>query len=174
VKECGADVNMQCGSYGSALGAASITGQQEVVEFFVKEGGANVNMQLQYGIYGSALAAASHEGHQEAVRFLVKEGGANVNMQLQYGIYGSALAAATGLHWDEILIPTIIGILVNEWGAEVNMQLQYGKYANALDAGERNIRHEAAQLLIKLGARREERQSKVVEEGESARVDILN
>jgi ankyrin repeat protein len=169
VKEGGADVSMQLqyGSWGSALAAASYIGRQEVVEFLVKEGGADVNIQLQIGGWGSALAAASYLGRQEVVEFLVKEGGADVNMQLQYDEYGSVLAkAAASRPYDDQIVPTI-RLLVNELGAEVNMQLQYGKYANALDAAEKKGTAGMVQLLIELGAEKEERRNKVVEENEN-------
>ena len=92
----GASVNDQTKSiYGSALATAAYMGNREIVEFLVKEGGADVNLQLQYGRYGSALAAAAYSGNREIIEFLVKEGGADVNIQLQFGKYGSALATAT-------------------------------------------------------------------------------
>jgi ankyrin repeat protein len=77
-------------------------GQQEVVRFLVKEGGAEVNMQLQHGYNGSALAIASERGDQEIVKFLVEKGGADVNLQLQHGIYANALEAAEGMERFEI------------------------------------------------------------------------
>jgi ankyrin repeat domain-containing protein 50 len=191
VKEGEADVNIQLqyGKYGSALAAATNNGYQEVVEFLVKEGGADVNLQLQFGYYGSALAAAAAEGdrNRRVVEFLVKEGGADVNMQLQHGEYGSALAAAVAApitedddedDWedddedddeDDVWWYTgqIIEFLVKEGGAEVNMQLEHGKYANALDAAEKNGTSEIVQLLIQLGAKRQEQQHMVLEEEKS-------
>jgi ankyrin repeat protein len=169
VKEGGADVNMrlQYGNYGSALAAAAEGYKnKEVVEFLVKEGGADVNMQLQCGRYGSVLAAAARWGGSEVVEFLVKEGGADVNMLLQCGEYGSALAAAVAASIDDedddredewSNIGQIVEFLIKEGGAEVNMQLEHGKYANALDAAEKNGRSKIAQLLINLGATRQER-----------------
>jgi hypothetical protein len=118
----GAEVNAQTESdIGSPLAAAISKGQENVVEFLLKDGGAKVNMQLQHGYYGSALVAASERGEQEIVKFLIKEGGADVNMQLQHGYYGSALAAASYMGQQEV-----VRFLVKEGGAEVNMQLQYG------------------------------------------------
>jgi ankyrin repeat protein len=171
VKEGGADVNMrlQYGEYGSALAAAAEGYKnKEVVEFLVKEGRAAVNMQLQCGYYGSALAAAAAraERNRDVVEFLVKEGGADVNMLLQCGEYGSALAAAVAASIDDedddredewSNIGQIVEFLIKEGGAEVNMQLEHGKYANALDAAEKNGRSKIAQLLINLGATRQER-----------------
>ena len=197
VKEGGADVNLQLqyGKYGSALAAAALGYEnQEVVEFLVKEGGADVNLQLQYGKYGSALAAAAAEGdrNRRVVEFLVKEGGADVNMQLQHGEYGSALAAAVAApiteenddedDWEDDdedddedgdeydvwwYTGQIIEFLVKEGGAEVNMQLEHGKYANALDAAEKKGTSEIVQLLIQLGAKRQEQQHMVLEEEKS-------
>jgi hypothetical protein len=82
----GTSVNDQTKScYGSALATAAYDGNREIVEFLVKEGGADVNLQLQYGSYGSALAAAAaglYTGEVSSMEFLVKEAGAEVNMQL--------------------------------------------------------------------------------------------
>ncbi|PMD29095.1 hypothetical protein L207DRAFT_642687, partial [Hyaloscypha variabilis F] len=124
----GAEVNEQTGSnYGSAVAAAAGEGWQEIVEFLVKEAGADVNMQG--GNCGSALAAAVRSNEQEIVDFLVEKGGAEVNMQLQYGGYGSVLACAA--YWGR---REMFEYLVKEGGAEVNLQLQYGDYGSALAA----------------------------------------
>lgn len=64
----GADVNAHSDSHlGSALAAA--VGKSETVEFLVKVGGADVNMQLQCGEYGSALAAAAIGGKKTWLNF---------------------------------------------------------------------------------------------------------
>jgi ankyrin repeat protein len=175
VKKGGVDVNLQlqCGYYGSALAAAATESYENrgVVEFLVKERGADVNMQLQYGNYGSALAVAACYGNREVIEFLVKEGGADINLQLQYGEFGSALAAAAAAiaidDNDDDKLRKIIEFLVEEAGAEVNMQLEHGKYMNALDAAEKNGRSERAQLLIELGAIRQEQQHMALKEEET-------
>ncbi|KAE8444754.1 hypothetical protein EG329_014314 [Mollisiaceae sp. DMI_Dod_QoI] len=147
----GSDVNAQSqsvyGGYGSVLAAAAWAGEKEIVKFLVREGEAQVNMQLQHGTYGSALAAAAWAGEKGIVKFLVREGEAQVNMQLQYGNYGSALAAAAWTGQKEI-----VKFLVREGEAQVNMQLQYGTYGSALAAaawaGEKGI----VKFLVREGA----------------------
>ncbi|KAI0439402.1 hypothetical protein F4803DRAFT_47018 [Xylaria telfairii] len=120
------EVNLQLynGEYGSALAAAVIEGQIEIVKLLVNEAGADVDMQLEYGSYGSALVAASLEGQIETVKFLV-EAGANVHMQLKNGAFGSALAAAASGGKIEI-----VKFLINEAGANVHMQLENGGYGS--------------------------------------------
>ena len=109
----GADINEQTHShYGSALAAAAHYGRQDVVEYLVKEGGAEVNMQLQNGNHGSALAAAAYCGRKEVVEYLVKEGGADMNLQLQYGEYANALEAA-----ERRGLPLVVKLLI-ELGAK--------------------------------------------------------
>jgi ankyrin repeat protein len=145
----GASVNDQTESYnGSALATATYEGNREVVEYLVKKGGADINLQLQFGEYGSALAAAA-KGYKnkEVVEFLVKEGGADVNMQLQCGKYGSALAAAAEGYKNK----EVVEFLVKEGGADVNMQLQCGKYGSALAAAAVWGYQEVVEFLVKEG-----------------------
>ena len=85
--ENGADVNMQGGHHGSALGTASSKGH-EIVRL-LPEKGADVNMQG--GVCGSALGEASSKGHEEIVQLLLEKG-AKVNMQ--GGRYGGPLGEA--------------------------------------------------------------------------------
>ncbi|KAF8861649.1 hypothetical protein BDZ45DRAFT_586659, partial [Acephala macrosclerotiorum] len=122
-----AEVNAQTESdVGSALAAAAYRGEKEVVEYLVKEGGADgkadANMQLQCGEYRSALAAATGMGRKEVTEYLVKKGGAKVNMQLQYGRYKNALAAIA----DREEYNDIIEFLEKEGLAEVERQLESG------------------------------------------------
>ncbi|CZR64609.1 uncharacterized protein PAC_14507 [Phialocephala subalpina] len=143
----GAEINAQTKSgSGSALATVAFWGRKDIVEYLVKEEGAEVNMQLQYGEFGSALAAAGRKGDKEIVEYLVKKGGAEVNMHLKYGEYGSALAAAAyGGEKDTV------EYLVKEEGAEVNMQLQYGEYGSALAAAGRKGDKEIVEYLVKEG-----------------------
>ena len=107
----GADVNVQGGSHGTALPAASFGGHEKVVKMLVKQG-ADVNVQggstagsvirrrreggraagadvnAEDGKYGTALQAASFGGHEKVVELLVKQG-ADVNAQ--GGSHGTAL-----------------------------------------------------------------------------------
>lgn len=162
VEREGAEVNMQLehGEYGSALAAAVCHGEREIAEFLVEKG-AEVNMQLECGGYGSALAVATYSGEREIVKFLVERGGAEVNMRLEHGRYGSALAVAA--YFGEA---DIVELLLNEGGADVNLQLLHGKYRSALDAADGGGDQEVIDLLLKHGAKREQQQSRVVDETE--------
>jgi ankyrin repeat protein len=143
----GAEVNSQTkSSAGSALVAAAVLGQKEVVELLLKEGGAEVDMQVQYGWFGSALIAATYWGQGEIVEFLVKEGGAEVNMQVQYGKCGSALVAAAYGGQRKI-----VEFLVREGGAEVNMQVQYGSCGSALVAAAYGGQRKIVEFLVEEG-----------------------
>jgi ankyrin repeat protein len=120
-------MQLQFTGHGSALNTAidmredidNHEGSKEMVEFLVKEAGADVNLQVQFGSTGSALVAAIDRGNRDIVEFLVREGGADVNMQVQHGKYGSALVAA-GFSGEY----EIVKFLVNEGGADVNLQVQ--------------------------------------------------
>ncbi|OAA62771.1 Ankyrin repeat-containing domain protein [Niveomyces insectorum RCEF 264] len=70
----GMQVNLQSGRYGSALAAAASMGHNEVVQFLVEQGAADVNLQVQSKNHGSALIAAVAEGHEATARYLVKQG----------------------------------------------------------------------------------------------------
>jgi ankyrin repeat protein len=85
----GADVNAQCGVFGSALGAASLLGHEETVKLLL-DAGAHGNAQC--GGSGSVLAAVSFRGYEEIVKLLLNAG-ADVNFQC--GKFESALGAAS-------------------------------------------------------------------------------
>ncbi len=142
----GASVNLllQSGDYGSALVAAAVYKNVEMVEFLVEKG-ADVNLLLQCGGYGSALAAAAIYGRIETVKFLVEKG-ADVNLLLRCGEYGSALVAAAACEKIEI-----VEFLV-EKGADVNLLLQCGGYGSALAAAAIYGRIETVEFLVEKGA----------------------
>jgi ankyrin repeat protein len=165
----GADVNAECGLYGSALRAAAQGGHTETVQLLI-ENGADVNAQ---GEHGSALRAAAEGGHTETVQLLA-ENGADVNAQGEHGnphVAGLVLwcitvmqfqvdkgadvnprgrcpvsavqAAAAGGHME------IVQLLVDS-GADVNTQ--GGLYGSAVQAAAAGGHMEIVQLLVDSGA----------------------
>jgi hypothetical protein len=134
----GAEVNVQGGSFGNALQAASYRGHQEIVELLLEKG-AEVN--AQGGRYGNALQAASARREQEIAKLLLEKG-AKVNAQ--GGHYGNALQAASAMGDKEIVK------LLLEKGADVNAQGGY--YGNALQAASYKGHREIVELLLEKGA----------------------
>lgn len=63
----GADVN--AGSYGSALEAASCKGHEQVAQRLL-ESGADIDVE---GRYGGALQAALYKGHDQVVQLLLEK-----------------------------------------------------------------------------------------------------
>ncbi|KAF7341232.1 p-loop containing nucleoside triphosphate hydrolase [Mycena venus] len=134
----GANINLVCGAFGSALAAASYMGNTEIVCLLLKSG-ADVN--LAGGHYGNALAAASYHSSKEIVHLLLKNG-ADVN--LAGGEYGSALAAASYQGSMEI-----VHLLLKN-GADVN--LAGGEHGSALGAASYSNKVEIIHLLLENGA----------------------
>lgn len=120
--KAGEDVNRLTGNPGSALGAAAFSGQTEMIDYLVVEGGADVDLVLKGGIEGSALAVAASKGHVETIRCLVKHG-ATVNLQFNKGDCGSALGAAICIYGERS--EDVIDCLV-DLGADVNLVLPQG------------------------------------------------
>ena len=69
--DAGADINIQGGHYGSALGAAALGGHEAIVKQLL-DAGAVIN--TQGGAFGSALGAAALGGHEAIVRQLLDAG----------------------------------------------------------------------------------------------------
>ncbi|KAF5336202.1 hypothetical protein D9758_017778 [Tetrapyrgos nigripes] len=136
--ENGEDVNAQGGKYGTALQAASLRVNVDIVKLLL-ENGADVN--AQGGVFGTALQAASWEGNVDIVKLLL-ENGADVNAQ--GGVYGNALQAA--LFEGEV---DIVKLLL-ENGADVNAQ--GGLYGNALQAASYRGEVDIVKLLLENGA----------------------
>ncbi|KAL9607615.1 MAG: hypothetical protein Q9167_007486 [Letrouitia subvulpina] len=134
----GANVNAQGGEYGTALQAAALNGQHQILQLLLNSG-ANVN--AQEGPYGTALQAAAAYGQHQAVQLLL-DSGADVNAQS--GDYGTALQAAARFGQ-----PQVVQLLLDS-GANVNAQS--GKYGTALQAAAGNGRHQVVQLLLDSGA----------------------
>ncbi|KAL0937045.1 uncharacterized protein CTRU02_209261 [Colletotrichum truncatum] len=136
--EQAADVNVQGGTFGNALQAASARGHQEIIQLLLEKG-ADVN--AQGGLYGNALQAASAGGHPEIIQLLLEKG-ADVNAQ--GGRYGNALQAASSEGHQEIIQ------LLLEKKADINAQ--GGLYDNALQAASAGGHPEIIQLLLEKGA----------------------
>ncbi|CUS10698.1 unnamed protein product [Tuber aestivum] len=137
-KEDAVNVDAQGGCYGNALQAATIRGNESVLQLLL-ERGADVN--AQGGEYGNALQAAASEGKESVVQFLLGHG-AEVNAP--GGILGNALQAAARSGQE-----SVVQLLLDR-GAEVNAQ--GGHYGNALQAAAQSEKESVVQLLLEHGA----------------------
>ncbi|KAG9237869.1 hypothetical protein BJ875DRAFT_114429 [Amylocarpus encephaloides] len=132
------DIDAQGGPYGSALQAASVEGNEEVVRMLLEKG-ADIN--AQGGLFGTALQAASVKGKENVVRILLGKG-ADVNAQ--GGPYGSALQAAP-VKGKENVVRILLGK-----GADVNAQ--GGPYGSALHAASVEGNEKVVRILLEKGA----------------------
>src|ERR1700728_1108003 len=132
------DVNVQGGSHGYALVAASYSGHEAVVGCLL-ENGAEVNVRGR--IYVNALQAALSGGYEGIVGLLVEKG---ADMNAHGGFYGNALQAASNMGYE-----AIVSLLVKK-GADVNAQ--GGRYGNALQAASYKGSEAIASLLLEKGA----------------------
>ncbi|CUS08785.1 unnamed protein product [Tuber aestivum] len=137
-KEDATDVNARSGTYGNALQAAAVQGNESVARLLL-ERGADVN--AKGGHYGNALQAAVAEGKVSVVRLLL-ERGADVNAQ--GGGYGNALQGAVGEGTESIVQ------LLLERGADVNAQ--GGCHGNSLLAAVVQGHESVVRLLLEHGA----------------------
>jgi ankyrin repeat protein len=173
--ENGADIHAECGTFGSALQAASIQGHEEIVMLLVGKG-ADVN--AKGGTYGNALqGACCGTGDEEIVKLLLK-GGADVNAI--GGLYGTALHAVSHHHVEdegimELLLEngadvnaqagswgTALHVLASlydresmvrrllHYGADVNINC--GRYGTALQAASFNGHQATVKILLEKGA----------------------
>ncbi|CAI7577913.1 unnamed protein product [Penicillium glandicola] len=101
------DVNIQDESSGSALSAACLGGQSDVVALLLSKG-ANCNFN---DIHGTALHIALLSGHHDIVSILLGNG-ANVNMKSRYS--DTALYIASNRNEPDIVLDLL------ERGADVN------------------------------------------------------
>lgn len=99
--------------------------QTKIIDFLVKDGKADVNMQVQNGNYGSALAAAAYRGDRGIIQWLI-DAKANVHQCLRFGRYSSPLATAAYKGWREC-----VRILI-EAGAQANLELENGLYGRCI------------------------------------------
>ena len=123
---------------GSALMAASYSGEKEIVQLLLKRG---ADPNAPGGEYGSALIAASYSGEKEIVQLLLEHGS---EINAQGSKYGSALIAASYSGEKEIVQ------LLLEHGADINAQ--GGWYGSALIAASLSGEKEIVQLLLNKGA----------------------
>lgn len=139
--EAGADVDAVEGRYGTALQAACVRKDIEMVHL-VLEHGAIINTE-PYGEYGSALQAAAYKQQKEIVELLLDKG-ADVNAI--GGRYQTALQAVADTKNDD---PTIVRMLL-EKGANVN--IVGGEHGSALRAALSNGVEEISKLMLRHGA----------------------
>jgi hypothetical protein len=109
VTELGADVNAQGGDYGTALIAAVLFNQKEVVSLLLQHG-ARVN--AEGGLFGTALIGAAHSGHTELARVLLQNG-ADVNARDSTGRSARDRAEIGG---NEDIVE-----LLDSWGASLSL-----------------------------------------------------
>jgi len=116
VTELGADVNAQGGDYGTALIAAVLFNQKEVVSLLLQHG-ARVN--AEGGLFGTALIGAAHSGHTELARVLLQNG-ADVNARDSTGRSARDRAEIGG---NEDIVE-----LLDSWGASLSLgeAMNYG------------------------------------------------
>lgn len=136
--EKGVDVDVHGGLFGTALQAAAVEDEGEVV-ITLLHNGANVN--ARGGFFNTALQAAASQNHSEVVAILLKAG-ASVNLT-QGGIAGTALIAATEGK------PDVITMLLKE-GANINAQ--GGVFGTALQTAAFDGNQAAVEILLKEGA----------------------
>ncbi|KAJ5115972.1 hypothetical protein N7456_000320 [Penicillium angulare] len=135
VEEAGANVDLQLkvGRYGSALTAAVVSGESEIVEYLLHH--CQVNLPLLCGDEGSALAAAfmlrvfHHTLNVDIVQFLI-DAGADINTRHEVGKYGSPFVTAAFFVTDL----RIIQYLIHKCKAEVHALYIFGNYGSALSA----------------------------------------
>jgi ankyrin repeat protein len=142
VKDLRADVNKaRLRDAGTPLYAAAQTGKLAIVQFLVKELGADVNQAAVDG--ATPLFVAVQLGNLALVQCLAKEHGADVNHAQNNGASPLYIAAQEG-HLD------VVRCLAKELGADVNQALHDGSTPLMLSA---NCKHEdVVAFLVKYGA----------------------
>jgi len=141
----GANINAQCGSYGTALQAASSGGHEKVVQTLL-DNKADVNAESEP--YGTALQAASSKGHEKVVQMLL-DNKADVNAKSKP--YGTALQAASSEGHDktvQILLDNRAD--VNAKGESFGTALQF--FGTALQAASSRGHEKVVQKLLDNGA----------------------
>ncbi|KAL9606529.1 MAG: hypothetical protein Q9179_000315 [Wetmoreana sp. 5 TL-2023] len=144
----GADPNLMCGNYGTALQKASYGGYTKVVEMLLTHG-ANVNLDAEPcntkeddGII-TALQGAAAYGNEPTIRLLIANGAA-LCVERNDAAFKSALHAASFYGQTEN-----IKVLL-ELGADV--YLQGGRYGTCLQAAAYQGNIEAMAALLDAGA----------------------
>lgn len=137
--EGGAEIENLGGDYSSAIQAASVGGNEDVVRLVVSRDAMSVH--TTDGLLGNALQAAATRGHVGILSFLLSHG-ADVNVKS--GKYGSALQAASARGNTQVL-----QILLAK-GADLHTR--GGKYTTALFAACTRGHEDSARLLLDHGA----------------------
>jgi ankyrin repeat protein len=133
------DVNRDSeGTYGNALQAASVNGNEVVVQLLLDH---RANVNAAGGIYGNTLQAASRNGNEVVVQLLLDHG-ANVNAA--GGIYGNALQVAS-FYGNEVVVQLLLD-------HRANVNAAGGIYGNALQAASFYGNEVVFQLLLDHGA----------------------
>lgn len=135
----GADPNIECGFYNTALEAACALGYEEMVNDLIEKG-ARVN--IYGGHYGSALIAACRYGSTAIVRKLIAN-----RSDLNHAVDGDYVCA---LYAACVADNTDVVDLLLEHQAEV--KVYGGKYGDALQAACSNGNIEIAERLLEAGS----------------------
>ncbi|KAF9890721.1 hypothetical protein FE257_005587 [Aspergillus nanangensis] len=136
--ERGADVNTDCGYFGTALQASCIRGHVEIVQLLLNHG-ADVN--AEYGSVGPALHLTCRAGSAEIAQILLQNG---ADVKAEGGLYGGALQAASYAGHAAIVH------LLLKYGADIDGEM--GHFGSALQAACYMGNHDIVQLLLDKGA----------------------
>lgn len=136
----GADVNAEVGSERTALNAAVLNENEQIVQMLL-DWGADVNARVDQ--YCGALTIASEHGHENIVRMLL-QAGADVNAQGEHW-YTALLAASRKGYLN------IVQMLL-ERGADVNTVSKSYHFATALEVASERGHENIVQILIDAGA----------------------
>jgi ankyrin repeat protein len=134
----GSEINAVGGSYGNALQAACIRGNEAIAKLLLEKG---ADLNAQGGPFGNALQAACFMGNEAVVKLLLEKG---ADPNAQGGSYGNALQAAY-IEENEAIIKLLL-----EKGADPNAQGGY--YGNALQAACYRGNEAITKLLLEKGA----------------------
>ncbi|KAL0943407.1 uncharacterized protein CTRU02_201293 [Colletotrichum truncatum] len=134
----GADVNAQGGDTGTAIIAASVGGDLEVVQILLKKG-ADINVKA--GRFGTAIIAASVGGDLEVVQLLLKKG-ADINVKAER--FGTAIiAASVGGDLE------VVQLLLKK-GADINVKAE--RFGTAIIAASARGHFNIVEFLLREGA----------------------
>lgn len=136
IVNAGAQVD-HLGRFGTALRAASMTGQVDVVRWLLGRG---VNCNNEDKELGDCLQVASSKGHTEIMQLLLDH---RADIDGSYGYFGSTTQAAAFYGQT-----TAISLLMRE-GASIELP---GRFPNALHAAIYGNQPEMIQLLLTHGA----------------------
>ncbi|KAK6544651.1 hypothetical protein TWF694_001340 [Orbilia ellipsospora] len=132
------NLNAKGGHYGTALQAATVSGNKNIVELLLAAG---TDTNTQGGHYGNALQGAAVNGYKDLVETLLAAG-ANINAQ--GGYYGTALQGAAVNGYKNI-VETLLAA-----GADVNAQGGY--YGTALQGAAVYRHKDTIEILLAAGA----------------------